>query len=187
MSRLNTLLLTALLLVLVGSSWGAGSEFTRSIATSFDAGAAADGNMFDVTTFNRPITVTSIHVNASNSLKPVDIAIYTKPETFHEFETEETAWTLVSRTTVSPQGLNVPTLVDVTDFVIPANTTIGMYVTVTDTGPGEPQMHYVVGIHEFSNADLQLNLGVGIGGMFEYSIEDRTWSGIINYSVGVAP
>ncbi|HIA13412.1 MAG TPA: hypothetical protein EYN74_00690 [Nitrospirales bacterium] len=177
----------AIVLLCVGHALGEHHAATGSITTSYVAGAAADGNMFDVTTFSNPVTVSGIHVNASNSLKPLDIAIYTKPGTFHEFETEETAWALVSQTTVTPQGLNVPTIVDVTDFVLPANTITGIYVTVTDTGPGEPQMHYVVGLHEFSNADLRLNLGVGIGGMFEYSIEDRTWSGTINYTVDVAP
>lgn len=187
MKQLTAYSTVAILLLCVGPALGGNPAATSSITTSFAAEAAADGNMFDVTTFNNPVTVTSIHVNASNSLKPVDIAIYTKPGTFQEFETEETAWTLVSQTTATPQGLNVPTIVDVTDFVIPANTITGMYITVTDTGPGEPQMHYVVGIHEFSNADLQLNPGVGIGGMFGYFIEDRTWSGTINYTVGVAP
>ena len=143
-----------------------------SITTSFAAGAAADGNMFDVTTFNNPIT--SITVNASNSQQSVDIAVYTRPGTFHALEIEETTWTLVSQTTVTPRGLNTPTIVDVTDFVLPADTTMGVYITVTDTGPGEPQVHYVEGNREFANEDLKLSMGVGIGGMFGYSIENRT-------------
>lgn len=187
MKQLTTCSTVAIFLLCVGPALGGNPTATGSITTSFAAGAAADGNMFDATTFNNPVTVTSIHINASNSLKPVDIAIYTKPGTFQEFETEETAWTLVSQTTTTPQGLNISTIVDVTDFVIPANTTTGMYVTVTDTGPGEPQMHYLVGVHEFSNANLRLNAGVGIGGMFGYFIGDRTWSGTINYTVGVDP
>ena len=187
MKQLTAYSTAAILLLCVGPALGGNPAATGSITTAFAAGAAADGNMFDVTTFNNPVTVTSIHVNASNSLKLVDIALYTKRGTFQAFEAEETAWTLVSQTTVTPQGLDVPTIVDVIDFVLPATTTTGMYVTVTDTGPGEPQMHYVVGIHEFSNADLQLNPGVGIGGMFGYFIADRTWSGTINYTVGVAP
>ncbi len=187
MTQLTPYSTVAIILLCIGTALGGTSAATGSITTSFAAGAAADGNMFDVTTFSNPITVTSIHVNVSNSLKSVDIAIYTKPGTFHDFETEEVAWTLVSQTTVTPQGLNIPTIVDATDFALPANTITGMYVTLTDTGPGEPQMHYVAETHEFSNPAIQLNLGVGIGGMFEYSIEDRTWSGTINYTVGTAP
>jgi len=186
MSCFGTLLITVIPLFLMETSWGAQSQSAHSITTSFAAEASADGNMFDVTTFDNPITVTSIHVNASNSLQPVGLAVYTKPGTFEQFETEETAWTLVSQTTITPQGLNVPTLVDVTDFVVPARTTTGMYVTVTDTGPGEPQMHYVVGIHEFINNALRLSPGVGMGGMFGYLIENRTWSGTINYTLGIA-
>ncbi len=168
------------------SSWGEIPRSTHSITTSFTAEASADGNMFDVTTFANPITITNIHINASNSLQPVACAVYRKTGTFKTFETEETAWTLVSQTTITPQGLNIPTPVDVTDFVIPAHTTTGMYVTITNTGPGEPQMHYVVGIREFTNDDLLLSPGVGIGGMFGYLIENRTWSGTIEYTLGSA-
>ena len=143
--------------------------------------------MFDVTTFNNPITVTSIHINVSNSNTPVDIALYTKPGTFYAFEDDETAWRLASQSNGTPQGLNARTIVDVTDFVIFANTTTGIYVTVTDTGPGELQMHYVEGNREAANEALRLNPGVGIGGLFGYSIKDRTWSGTINYTLGVTP
>lgn len=47
-------------------------------------------------------------------------------------------------------------------------------------------MHYVVGIREFTNDDLLLSPGVGIGGMFGYLIENRTWSGTIEYTLGSA-
>ncbi len=176
-----------ILTLLTGSLESAHSQSTHSITTSFIAGAAADGNMFDVTTFHHPITVTSIQVNASNSQTIEAIAIYTKPGTFHGFEDDDTPWTLVSQTEVVPLGLNVPTVVDVTDFTLPPNTITGMYATVTHTGPGEPQMHYVEGNQEFSNDHLRLDLGVGIGDLFGYVIEDRTWSGTINYIVDVAP
>ena len=157
-----------------------------SITTSFAAGAAADRTMFDVTTVSTPITSTSITVHASHSQQSIDIAVYTRPGTFHALEIEDTTWTLVSQTTVTPRGLHAPTIVDVTDVVLPADTTMGMYITVTDTGPGEPQVHYVEGNREFANEDLKLSMGVGIGGMFGYSIENRTWSGTINYTLGAA-
>lgn len=153
-----------------------------TITTTFSSNNNFHGNMFDVTTFANSLLVTSLGVNVS--AEPVQIAVYTKLGTFTGFETNAAAWTLVSTTNVIGQGPATPTFVDITDFTLNANALTGMYVTLVSANV-PPAMFYTNGSNTFANADLQLDLGIGLGGLFGSSgvFSPRTWNGTINYDI----
>ncbi len=112
--------------------------------------------------------------------------VYTKSGTYQGFETDSGAWTLVSSTTATGQGSDNPTPVDITDFMLSANSVTGIYINAvnasiryTNTGSEET----------FSNTDLQLDLGAGVqatfasSGPFPNLFTPRIWNGTIVYEV----
>ena len=63
-----------------------------------------------------------------------------------------------------------------------AGTVTGFYVTTTTGG-----MNYTNGATTYSNADLQLSLGVGKAYAFGATFSPRSWDGTIHYLVDKGP
>ncbi len=153
-----------------------------SITTTFAGGNGFSGNMFDVTTFSNDLVVESLEINASTGGDFFDV--YTKSGTYVGSETNPADWTLVSSTflnLVSPGG--TPTFVDVNDFILPGNSTTGLYVTFRNVSG----VNYTNGANTYSNADLRLDLGVGKAPNFGSTFRPRTWNGTINYEAVPEP
>lgn len=73
---------------------------------------------------------------------------------------------------------------DFSIFLLDANTVYGVYFSVTDYANSDVQMRYTRGTNSYSNADLQLELGIGRGNNdFNGDIYDpRTWNGTLYYT-----
>jgi hypothetical protein len=151
-----------------------------SITTTFGGTNGFTGNMFDATIGSNTITVNSLGVDVSTA--PVTIDVYVKTGSYVGFETTPAAWTLVSATAVTGLGQGVSTNVTVTPFSLTKGTTYGIYVTASTTAT---TMYYTNGNNVYSNADLSLSLGEGLGGVFGSSglFPGRTWDGTINYTL----
>jgi len=154
-----------------------------SITTTFAGGNRFDGNMFDATIGSKGITVNSLDVNVDTGAMTIDV--YIKSGSYVGFDTTPAAWTLVSATAVTGAGSGNSTAVAVTPFTLAAGGTYGIYVTIDTTVNSAPYMYYTDGSNTYSNADLSLSLGDGIGGKFGSlsTVSSRTWDGIINYSL----
>ena len=154
-----------------------------TLSTTFAAGNSNNGAMFNATTFSNSLNVTGIEINqrSTNPFTGSDqLEVYTKSGTYVGFETNSTAWTLVSQTAVSalnPEG--TPSFIDVTDFILPASSITGIYVTFNAGN----RLAYTNGTNTFSNADLQLDLGIGKSYPFGVTNLSRTWNGSIIYDV----
>lgn len=158
-----------------------------SLTTTFAGGNGFAGNMFDVTTFGNALNVTSLEINSylGSLSSPKTLDVYIKSGSFVGFETNAAAWTKVSSTilnSVSPVG--TPTFVDITDFILSANSLTGFYITFADGNPG---IEYTNGSNTYSNADLKIQTGVGKGGVFGATFSPRTWNGTINYTIASVP
>lgn len=150
-----------------------------SITTTFvsTTGASSGGNMFDITTFGNALNVTSLEVNVDTT-GTFNLDVYTKSGTYVGSQTNSGAWTLVSSATgITGQGQDNRTFVDIPDFTLAANSVTGIYVATNTT------IRYTSGANTFSNGDLQLDLGAGIGGLFGNVFTPRTWNGTITYDV----
>ena len=159
-----------------------GQAQAASITTTFDSNNGAAGNMFDITTFGNTLTVNSMAFNLETFGGPHTINVYTKSGSYVGFENNASPWTLVSQSTgITSSGQDTPTLVDVMDFSLLANSVTGIFVTTVETSG----MDYTNGSNMFANADLRLDLGIGKGmGLFGgATFSPRTWNGTINYTV----
>jgi hypothetical protein len=165
-----------------------------TITTTFAGGNAFNGNMFDVEVFSQPITVTGLTIHKMDTANAT-LEVYTKPGTYVGSESNSVPWQLGSSSSVtgaagsdgsSTHGFG--TFVDITDFSLAASSTTELYITFTGAGGGpeddENIMNYTNGMNTFTNADLELSLGVGKGngGFSGRTVGSRTWNGTIHYS-----
>jgi hypothetical protein len=135
-----------------------------SITTTFAGGNEFDGNMFNVNVGANDITVDGLDLNVDGG--PMTIGVYIKTGTYVGFDTTPGAWTLISDTVVSGKLSGNQTPVSVTPFSLDANTLYGMYVTIVTNSSDPPDMYYTDGTNTYSNADLTLTTGEGLGGLF---------------------
>jgi uncharacterized repeat protein (TIGR02543 family) len=151
----------------------------HSLTTLFASNNGQDGNMFDVTAGARGITITSfdVHINATGMR---EIAVYYKPGSYVGSEQVAANWTLLGRETVSAQGTGNATPVSIGGLVIPAGTTYGLYVTVTDTSIN---LRYIDGANTYSDGVITITTGTGAVYPFGTVFSPRSWNGTIHYSI----
>ncbi|MCI5120695.1 MAG: hypothetical protein D3908_05800, partial [Candidatus Electrothrix sp. AUS4] len=168
------------MLVFVVSISTASAYAQNSITTTFSGDNQHRGNMFDATTFGDQLTVTGIDINPA-ATGQYTIEVYTKSGGYIGSETTPEDWTLVSITEVTVPTKGVATFVDVTDFILPAESVTGMYITSADSSPAGRSLRYSNGATTatYSNDDILLTLGVGKGYPFGSTIPSRIWNGTI--------
>jgi subtilisin-like proprotein convertase family protein len=154
----------------------------QTLFTSNNGGSAGGQVFFDShVTAPNGITVNEIETNTSAAAgTPVSIDVYTIPGTFVGSENNMAAWTLTSSGAGVSGGTDVPTLVDVTDFSLPAGTT-GFALVMTS-----PTSHrYTNGTAAnvfHSNSDLSFRLGKALNVPWTGSpFSPRVWNGAFNY------
>lgn len=173
--------LSALIMSALAASASAGV-----LTTTFAGGNSQVGNMFDLSVGNNSLTVTSLGINVRGFSGAGNLAVWLKSGSYVGSEQTAASWTKVSSTAMSSvAGTGTETLVDVTDFLLAANGAYGVYVMwegQPDSGAGN-LLAYTNGTNSFSNADLTLSAGVGIGGTFGSVFEPRTWNGNLYYEL----
>lgn len=163
---------------------GTSAAQAASLTTTFAGGNGQDGNMFDVVTAGNPLTVNSLSVNLDAGNHTIEV--YTRSGSWQASPSSPVGWTLVASIAVTSAGEGLPTLVDVPDFVLPANSTIGFYVTANGGTPINYTNGSGVGNIAAQNADLQILEGAGKTYPFGGSFTPRVWNGIITYNEGTA-
>ena len=156
------------------------------ITTTFAGGNNYAGNMFDVTTFDNSLTITSADLHLQDSGTSALVSIYTRVGGYAGFEADSSAWTLQDQASVISAGDGNATLFDFADFNLNSNTTYGFYFTVTDYAV---RMNYTNGNNVYSNADLQITTGIGRGeNDFAGNVfNPRTWNGTLHYNTTSIP
>jgi hypothetical protein len=159
------------------------------ITTTFNSDNEFNGNMFDVTTFGNALTFTGLDINVASTGHLLDVAIYDRPGSYVGHETNPAGWTLVASGTAISQGTDKPTPVTLNhSFTEAANSLTGFYITLVLADPLSA-LRYTNGSATYSNADLKLDLGVGLGGLFgsEGVFSPRIWNGTLVYDVAPVP
>lgn len=186
MLRLASLMCAAIVLGLNSIS-----SFGASLTTIFATDNSASANVFDVAVVGSPLLVTSLALNLSSGTHT--IALYTKPGTWVGSDNTAAAWTLVDTVAdVASNGPDNATLVDFSDFVLAANATTGLYISVIDPA-GINDLLYTdgtgVGNIAAANSDLEILEGAGKQAtLFSGpTFVPRIWNGMINYTVVPIP
>jgi len=157
-----------------------GSVFD-SITTTWAAGNALSGNMFDITAINQ-IIIDSFACNLQTTSTET-MEVYYKPGTYSGFENNASAWTLLGSQIVTGAGTGNQTIVKIGGLTIPQGQTYALYVTTT----GGSSLNYTNGNglnQSVSDANISLQLGIGNSYPFGSINDPRVWNGIIFYSAG---
>lgn len=124
------------------------------------------------------------HFTATPVGVPITINVYTRTGTHVGFESSAIGWALVATGTGVTAGANVPTSVDVTDFMLAPGVT---GIAIQNIGHGAGYTNGTGSNQFYSNADLELTLGRAQNVLFAAPVfNPRVWNGTIEYSVGSA-
>ncbi|WP_417749589.1 PEP-CTERM sorting domain-containing protein [Rosistilla oblonga] len=170
-------LAVACVAVLVATAGQAKAGVITTGFTTNNGLIGAAGNFFDAVIASTSLSVSRMEVNTDTTgLLTVDV--YTRPGTSVGFENSAAGWTLQSSNSVTGAGAGSPTSVDVTDFVLPASSTVGFFVWFSSGN-----ISYTTGNVPVSNSDISLNFGSSTTNLFGGAdFAPRTWSGTIEYA-----
>jgi hypothetical protein len=160
--------------------------FAATLTTAFASNNSQDGNMFDIVIGANNLTLEAFELNLEGA-SSVPVEFYIKPGTMVGSQNTPGAWTLVSSANVVSNGFDNPTLFDVTDTVLMAGATYGVYLTAVN----QDVMNYTngtsVGDVAAANTDLSILEGYGTDYAFGFFFSPRIWNGSIIYSVATVP
>ncbi len=156
-----------------------GSDLADTITTTFSGTNGQSGNMFDVTALAGSIEIDSLD-QIFGSAGTATFEVYYVAGGYAPNVNTASAWTLLGTTVQTVPAAGVPVRIPIGGLVIPAGQTYGLYVT-TATGPGVRYSTLTAPVI-YSNADIQLDLGVGKGYPFGATFTPRGWNGTLYYS-----
>lgn len=184
-SKLNRRFIESLVVLglLISGATAHAGQLTTSFLTVNGRTTSDVGHFFDITTGLNPLTVTSFDVNVFDT-DSFTLSVYTRSGTSSGFEGSSMGWSLQSSTSATGAGEDSPSFVDIDDFFLPSQSTVGIYLFFSNN----VGINYNNGDIPASNSDLSLDFGsVGeglFGGVF---FTPRTWSGTIRYDVVPEP
>lgn len=158
-----------------------------SLTTTFASNNSYAGNMFDLAVIgSSPIVINSLDVNVDGS--NCQISVYYRTGSYVGHESSSAGWTLISTVSIVPQGLDVPTQVNINDVTLAIGQTYGFYVTISNYASVAASMNYTDGSNTYSDANLQLTAGIGKGepDFTGSTFTPRIWNGTIHYTLGDA-
>jgi subtilisin-like proprotein convertase family protein len=156
----------------------------NSLTTTFAGGNGQAGNMFDVMATNN-LTINSFDVSIDDGVTD-DVEVYFKTGTWVGFDTDATAWTLLTTVTgVTSAGQDVPTPLNQTLGVdVLAGDTVAFYVTLTTTTAINYTNGTTVGALFASDANMEIYEGAGKVYPFANTFMPRNFNGNVVYSTG---
>ncbi|MAG55843.1 MAG: hypothetical protein CMJ83_06095 [Planctomycetes bacterium] len=164
----------------------AGGVSAQSITTppnfvSNNGGSPGGGVYFDVVVLSGGgLNITSLDTNCSAAAGvAVNIDVYTIPGTSVGNETNMALWTLVGSGTGTSLGVNMPTPVDTSDFVL----TAGSYGMAIVNFGGHRYTNGTGANQAVANAEMSLALGTASNVAFSGGIfSPRIWNGTLYYA-----
>jgi len=159
------------------------------ITTLFAQNNNFAGNSFDLVSEYDDIVVVGWECNLATVVPTFTIDIFWRVGTCNGNETDTTLWTYLGQDVVVPQGIDVPTHIDVGGLYVSAGETIGVIITAQEAVSGVGGFHYTNGgPTTFSNADVEVITYCGLGsgwppsGLYHY----RQWNGTVHYDYGIS-
>jgi len=163
------------------------SAQVQTLTTTFTSNNGQAGNMFDLVAIN-DVSICSFDVNLDVGTWDLEIYAVTGGGTYVGAETNPAAWTMLASVTgVTSSGFNSPTpLPVILGLTIPAGTTQGFYVTVTNGTAINYTNGASLGSVYVADANIQFLEGTGNAYPFGSVFQPRIFNGNINYVVSPA-
>lgn len=151
------------------------------LTTTTAGGNGQQGAMFDIIP-SKPLILDSISFyEFTPSAGTYTMRIYYKLGTYSGFNTNAGAWTNHGDYIVTSSGSAGPLKFDINDLQLDNGVTYGFYITII-TGPQTTLTYTTLGgPATYSNADLKVNAGIGVPGLFGGIFNPRGWNGILHY------
>jgi PKD repeat protein/uncharacterized membrane protein len=147
----------------------------NKLTTTFAAGNGSKGNMFNIHAVST-ITIDKFDIHLNGTLTyPVEI--YYRQGGYEGHETSASDWTLLLSTSVTGKGLNNPTPVTISGLTIPSGETYGLYINSPNG-----DLKYTNGSKTYSDYNITLQAGAGLGATFGTIYTPRTWNGSVYYT-----
>ena len=175
-----------------------GQGAADSATTLFDSNNGGTGNMFDVNTFNGALEVTELDVNVDYDVGTqftLDVLVApggweatltSPPGCVFNCTFDLSAWTSVASGIGVSAGRDMPSFVDIDDFILPEDSITGIWVTLVRDGSVVDEFRYTNGSIDVESPDITISTGAGVVGpnpiFGETVAPDRTWNGTIYYN-----
>ncbi len=158
-----------------------GSTTPKSLLTTTAGGNGQSGAMVDIIP-SKNITLDSVSFyEFTPAAGTYTMRIYYKTGTYSGFEATPGAWTNHGDYTVVAGGSAGPVKFNINDLPLATGVTYGFFITII-SGPQTTLTYTTLGgPATYSNADLTVNAGVGIAGLFAGTFNPRGWNGILHY------
>ncbi len=144
------------------------------LATSNTTGAS--GVMFNVTTLTEARAITGFSF-APNVSGVQTIKVYYKSGTYVGYQSNSAAWTLLGD--FNSDGQSGSSLLDITDLIIPVNTTYAFYIY--SNSAGGLFFHGIASTH--ADASLSVVSGSVMLDLFGSSYPNYTWQGSVKHAI----
>ncbi len=158
-----------------------GNTTPKSFLTTTVGGNGQQGAMVDIIA-NKNIILDSISFyEFTPTAGTYTMRIYYKTGTYNGFATTAGAWTNHGDYTVTASGSAGPVKFNINDLELASGVTYGFYITII-SGPQTTLTYTTLGSPTtYSNADITVNAGVGVSGLFAGTFNPRGWNGILHY------
>lgn len=158
-----------------------GNTTPKSFLTTTAGGNGQQGAMVDIIAAKNIILDSISFYEFTPSAGTYTMRIYYKTGTRNGFETTPGAWTNHGDYAVTSSGVAGPVKFNINDLELAAGVTYGFYITII-TGPQTTLTYTTLGSPTtYSNADITVNAGVGVSGLFAGTFNPRGWNGILHY------
>lgn len=163
---------------------GTGSGAPKQLLTTFAAGNGQQGAMFDLTP-TKDIVVDSLSFREFTATAGTyQVRVYYKTGTYVGNNTNAGAWINHGTYSAVSSGVNnAPVTFDIDDLDLKGGQLYGIYVTLI-SGPQLTLAYTTLTSNViYSNADITIEAGIGVPGLFGGIFSPRGWNGIIHYKL----
>jgi len=136
------------------------------------------GAMFNISSNAMPLTITGLDVR-SQAAGTQNVVVWWKPTTYTDALNNQAAWTQIGTYPINAPAAQALVFIDIDDFLIPANTTVGFYVQYNAA------YFNITAQTTYSNADMTITAGHGHCSAFSAGINNRAFSGTVYYNAGM--
>jgi len=158
------------------------------VETTFEGGTGAYGNMFTVTSKQKPVRITTLSFHTDYFDGNVTAIVYTRLGDFVGYENQPRAWRKIAESSLRGAGSGFPSTIPKADFEpvdMVANETVAFYITLTTADIRYTRTNITLGKPLASDENIHVNAGVGLADypfaseFFIYS--PRSFNGMVHY------
>ena len=171
-----------------GTGHGVDGTGDAGLTTQFASDNNFAGNSFDVGAYQQ-MTIAGFDINLAQNVTEYTIDVYYREGTAYGYETTADGWTLLGSEVVTPNGVDVPTHVDIGGLTLDAGDTVGFIITAQEAFSGNGGFSYTNGgPNTYSDSYIEITTYCGLPDGFPpaSTFEYRSWNGTVYYWIGSA-